>query len=98
MLRIRTHYGMNETRLVVEGRLSGPWIDELARCWANVRNTYAGPIRVDLDGVTFVGAAGKALLAQLHDEGALLTARACMTRALIEEVANLRPEQEESSQ
>ena len=86
MLRVRTHRGRNETILVVEGRLSGPWVDELARCCAKLREEQAAPIRVDLEGVTFVSAAGKALLARLHDEGALLTARACMTSAILEEI------------
>jgi hypothetical protein len=37
---------------------------------------------------TFVSAAGKALLARLHDDGALFTARACMTSAIIEDIVN----------
>lgn len=73
--------------LVLEGRLAGPWIDELARCWAALRDeTHPTPIRVDLEGVTFVSAAGQALLARLHDDGAVLSARACMTSAIIEEI------------
>jgi anti-anti-sigma regulatory factor len=89
MLRLRTHCTRHETLLIVEGRLSGPWVDELARCWATLRDEgLATPIRIDLDGVTFVSADGKALLARLHDDGAVLTARACMTSAIIEEIAN----------
>ncbi len=90
MLRVRTHYGPIETRLVVEGRLTGPWVDELARCWATLREKNPGPIRVDLEGVTFVSGTGKALLARLHEDGALLTARACMTSSIIDEVVNGR--------
>ena len=87
MLRLRTFSTPRETLLVLEGRLAGPWVDELARCWARLRDEKdAGPIRVDLDGVTFVSAAGKALLARLHDDGARLTARACMTSAIIDEI------------
>ena len=92
MLRLRTLSTPHETLLVLEGRLAGLWVDELARCWARLRDeTHARPIRVDLDGVTFVSAAGKALLARLHDDGALLTARACMTSATIEEITARRP-------
>jgi len=88
MLRLRTISTPGETLLVLEGRLTGPWVDELARCWARLCDEkHAGPMRVDLEGVTFVSAAGKALLARLHDDGALLTARACMTTATIEEIA-----------
>lgn len=75
--------------LIVEGRLTGPWVEELARCWAKLREEHqTAPIRVDLEGVTFVNAAGEALLERLHDEGALLTARTCMTSAIIEEITN----------
>ena len=89
MLRLRTMSTSGETLLVIEGRLAGPWVEELARSWARLRDEkHAGPIRVDLDGVTFVSAAGKALLARLHEDGALLTARGCMTSAIIEEIAN----------
>jgi hypothetical protein len=92
MLRLRTLSTPGETVLVLEGRLAGPWVEELARCWARLSSEkHAGPIRVDLDGVTFVSVAGKALLTRLHDDGALLTARACMTNATIEEIANRRP-------
>ena len=92
MLRLRTQSRPGETILVLEGRLTEPWVDELARCWARLREeNHAAPIRVDLEGVTFVSAAGKALLARLHDDGALLTARACMTGTIIEEIVNRRP-------
>lgn len=88
MLRLRTLSRCGETVLVLEGRLAGPWIEELARCWGRLREENDGrSIRVDLDGVTFVNAPGKALLARLHEDGALLTARACMTSAIIEEIA-----------
>ena len=87
MLRLRTIFRHDETLLVLEGRLGGPWIDELARCWARLRaENHSGPIRLDLDGVTFVSAAGQALLARLHHEGARLTARGCMTSAIIDEI------------
>ena len=94
MLRVRTRCGSGGPVLVVEGRLTGPWIDELARCWARLGEKQAAPIRVDLEGLTFVSPAGKALLARLHDEGALLTARMCTTSAIIEEIVRGRGEKE----
>ena len=90
MLRIRIEKSPRETLLRLDGRLAGPWVAELARCWELRDEDRAAPIRVDLEGVTFVSAAGKALLARLHEDGALLTARACMTSAIIEEIVNGR--------
>ena len=93
MLRLRTILTPGETLLVLEGRLAGPWVEELERWWTRLDETKHGAqVRIDLDGVTFISAAGKALLARLHDDGALLTARGCMTSATIEEIAAHRPE------
>jgi anti-anti-sigma regulatory factor len=72
---------------MVEGRLVGPWVTELARCWAGVTDTHdARSVRVDLEGVTFIDAAGKALLRSMHSQGAALRASGCMTRAILEEI------------
>jgi hypothetical protein len=99
MLRIRTHFRLGETVLIIEGRLTGPWVEELARCWAELRGGQQnGAIRVDLDGVTFVSADGKALLARLHEGGAVLTARGCMTSAIIDEIATPRPARPEEGE
>jgi hypothetical protein len=93
MLRLRTILTPGETLLVLEGRLAGPWVEELERSWARLHETKdAAPVRIDLDGVTFISATAKALLARLHDDGALLTARGCMTSATIEEIETHRPE------
>jgi anti-anti-sigma regulatory factor len=93
MLRLRTILTPDETLLVLEGRLTGPWVEELERWWARLQETGdAARVRIHLDGVTFISASGKALLARLHDDGARLTARGCMTSATIEEIATHRPE------
>ena len=73
MLRIRIDTTPRQTTLRLEGRLAGPWVDELARCWASERaGKDAGSIRIDLDGVTFIGSAGKIVLRQIHDDGAVV--------------------------
>ena len=92
MLRIRIDTTARETTLRLEGRLAGPWVDELARCWAGVRaGEHAGRIVVDLDGVTFIGAAGKVLLREIHDGGAALLARDCATKAIVDELKRQDP-------
>ena len=73
--------------LRVEGRLVGAWGDELRACWESLRaERNAGSLRIDLHGVTFIDAAGKALLHVLHEQGAELSATECMTRAIVEEI------------
>ena len=87
MLRITVTTHPDGTTLALEGRLAGPWVDELRASWRSLVATRdARPIRVDLDAVTFVDSGGKALLWAMHEQGAVLVASGCMTRATIEEI------------
>jgi ABC-type transporter Mla MlaB component len=88
MLRITHTMRSAGATVVLEGRLAGPWVDELAQCWKALTTTHdAASIAVQLDGVTFIDGAGKSLLRQLHEDGAVLTGSGCMTRAILEEIS-----------
>ena len=87
MLRITITTRPEGVTVGLEGRLAGPWVDELARCWkALVATQDAGSLCVQLESVTFIDAAGKELLRTMHEEGAALAAAGCMTRAILEEI------------
>ena len=74
--------------LRLDGRLAGPWVDQLEQCWRRSRNGERREnARVDLTGVTYINAAGKALLARMHREGVQFIAADCMTTAVVEEIA-----------
>lgn len=74
-------------RLVLEGSLSGPWVDTLEQSWRDALAHHdAQQITVDLSDVTFVDPRGKALLAVMHKAGATLSAGCCMNAALIQEI------------
>jgi anti-anti-sigma regulatory factor len=63
MLRITTHDDTGSTTLKLAGRLAGPWVTELERCWRAAGGAQRGrPLRLDLTEVTFIDAAGKQLL------------------------------------
>jgi anti-anti-sigma regulatory factor len=68
MLRITEQRGRAEggTTLVVEGRLAGPWVDELERSAASHHDALA----LDLTGLSYADEAGVALLNQLVAAGA----------------------------
>lgn len=86
MLRMTATTRPEGTTLVLEGRLGGAWVDELAACWRGVLAAYdAGPIRIDLDGVTFVDAAGRALIRAMRAQGAILVATDVMICTIVEE-------------
>ena len=72
--------------LVIEGRLAGPWVEELRTYCRVVSENQQRCTRIDLTGVTFIDADGKALLAQLWKQGVELRASGCLTRCVIEEI------------
>lgn len=72
--------------LVIEGRLAGPWVEELRVACRRVTENQQCCVRIDLTGVTFIDPDGKALLARLWREGAELRATGCLTRCIVEEI------------
>ena len=89
MLKITVEKNSRSTTLRVEGRLSGPWVDELERTWRTVTTaTTDCRVAVDLTDVTFVGEEGKKLLEAMYGEGAKLKASGCVTRRLVEEIGH----------
>jgi outer membrane protein len=86
MLRIYIDRSPESTTLRLEGKLAGPWVNELEHCWQDVLATPRKSLRVDLHDVTFVAAEGKALLARMHKQGVELIAAGPMTRSIVEEI------------
>jgi anti-anti-sigma regulatory factor len=71
----------------LEGRLAGPWVQELELCWRSAADAQLNtPVRVDLSAVTFIDADGKALLGQMYREGAELVASGCLNKCMVEEI------------
>ena len=54
-------------------------------------------LRVDLTGVTFIDEAGKACLAAMYRQGAELVASDCLTRDVVAEICQGRPEPQDGS-
>jgi hypothetical protein len=90
MLKITVHRTPGPARLTLEGRLAGPWIDELERAWSSIGQSEDGPLVVDLTEVTFIAEAGKTLLSRMWREGVALVARGCCTRHVVDEITNAR--------
>lgn len=86
MLRITTHSKDGVTTLKLEGRLAGPWVEELDRCWREATGSRQSPVVVDLSGVTFIHSEGKALLTRMWQQGAKLHAVGCLTRCIVEDI------------
>jgi outer membrane protein len=85
MLRITTEKKRGKTVLSVEGRLAGPWVEALEQCWRT--RVPEEKFSVDLCGVSFIDAAGKALLKEIHEQGGKLIAEGCLNEAIVREIA-----------
>jgi outer membrane protein len=84
MLRITTEKKRGRTVLSVEGRLAGAWVGTLEQCWRE--RTPEDKFSVDLCGVSFIDAAGKVLLKEIHQQGGKLIAEGCLNQAIVEEI------------
>ena len=87
MLKITIHPEAGTTRLILEGRLAGPWVEELDHCWQGLADTGTGRTVVDLSGVTFIAPEGKALLTRMWQQGAKLHAAGCLTTCIVDEIS-----------
>lgn len=85
MLRITTEKKRGKTVLAVEGRLAGPWVAALEQCWRERAENEK--FNIDLCGVSFIDAAGKALLREIHKQGGKLIAEGCLNQAIVDEIA-----------
>ncbi len=87
MLRITTEKKRGKVLLSVEGRLGGQWVAALEQCW---RESHAASPRekflVNLCGVSFIDAAGKVLLKEIHRQGGQLIAEGCLNQAIVHEI------------
>ncbi len=90
MLKITTLILADSTTFKLEGRLAGPWVQELERCWdCNVGTMTLHPLTVDLSAVTYVDSDGKDLLKQIHRQGAKLVASGCLTSCIVNEIMHV---------
>ena len=72
--------------LILEGKLAGPWVEELNSYWCQMPLNQRSCTVIDLTGVTFIDANGNALLTKLWQQGAELRAAGCLTRCIVEEI------------
>jgi ABC-type transporter Mla MlaB component len=76
--------------LRLDGRLAGPWVEELRASCRRASNRRQRCAAIDLTGVTYIDADGKALLTLLWRQGAELRASGCLTRCVVEEITRLK--------
>src|ERR1700731_3987825 len=88
MLRITVEKKPDKSSLTIEGKLAGPWVSALEQSWRDLRISSAGEaLSINLCGVSFIDASGKALLAEIHSQGGKLVAEGCLNQAIVREIA-----------
>src|SRR5260370_2525943 len=87
MLRITTEKKRGKIILSVEGRLAGPSVATLEQCWRELRSSSPQEkFHVKLCAVSFIDAAGKELLKEIHRQGGELNAEGCLNQAIVNEI------------
>ncbi|HVA00629.1 MAG TPA: hypothetical protein VMV34_03140 [Terriglobia bacterium] len=87
MLRITFQEDPEGTTVKLEGKLSGPWVDELERSWTERSSEASKQVTVNLSDVTYIDPEGKRLLARMMGKGVYLQGTQLMTRYIIDEIA-----------
>ena len=87
MLRISMQQDPGTLSLVVEGRLVGPWVDELRKVSREQGARTDAQLTIDLCGVTAMDAKGQELLDELLRGGAILRCSDVMNQYLVEQLA-----------
>ena len=84
MLRITTTTDKGSPMLKLEGRVGGPWVDELRRSWSvAAERNGAKSVKVDMRGVSYVDRRGADLLMQMEGEGTHLAQCSDFIRELL---------------
>ena len=94
MLRITRIDSPTEQKLILEGRLTEPWIADLTSHWKETR--YHHPeckFVVDLRGVMRIDSGGESALALMKAEGAEFLASGVRIKHLLDDLENRVPEE-----
>ena len=88
MFRISTIDTQRERRLVVEGTLVHPWVEELRKTWSNAGNALEGrSLVIDLSNATVISYEGENAIFDLMTEGAKFSCRGVLTRHVLKALA-----------
>lgn len=89
MLKITFKDTRESTTFKLEGKLSGPWVEELERTWTEHSSRASENVIIDLSDVTFIDSEGKKLLARMVDKGVCFEGTQLMTQYVIDEITRV---------
>jgi hypothetical protein len=69
MLRITVHEGPETQTILLEGKISGPWVAEMERTLTAVRQSMGSrKLQLDLRGMAFADDKGRQLLREIYQQ------------------------------
>ena len=86
MLKVTTTNQNQTITMKLEGKLAGPWVQEVTRVWVDTAQSPRSGYVVDLRSVTFIDNPGRTLLATMSRQGAQFIAADCQTRNIVDEI------------
>jgi len=89
MLKITFQDTPDHTTVKLEGKLSGPWVEELERSWTEHSPRASENVIIDLSDVTYIDPEGKRLLARMMDKGVCFEGTHLMTKYVIDEITRV---------
>jgi len=87
MLKITIMETATDRRWIVQGRLVGPWVNELRTTWKRAhRSPDKRACIIDLNDVTSIDKSGERLLRAMSKKGAQLMARGLYVKHVVEQL------------
>jgi len=78
----------SQRKLVVEGKLSKPWVDELHTTWRNASHDLdARKLVIDLSSLTVISREGEDAIFDLMKQGAKFSCAGILTRHVLKGIA-----------
>ena len=87
MLRISVNESANGKTMKLEGKIAGPWVEEVSRTWLALTSSLgARELHVDLREVAFIDDRGRALLREIYQKShASFSADSPLTHYFVDE-------------
>ena len=88
MFKISIVETRSQRKLVVEGKLTEPWVPELIATWRNAASAWGGrKLVIDLNSLTVVSREGEDAILDLMKQGAKFSCDSICTRHLLKRLA-----------
>ena len=87
MLKISIVNNRTQCRLILEGRLIAPWVEELRTTWRTAKEEFDGrELVIDMENVIVVSQEAENTLLQMMNEGARFRSSGVLTRHVLQQL------------